>query len=374
MSPSRSQQTSGSPRSNSQQSKSNGERLQKILALAGFGSRRDCETLITEGRVEVDGKIVSELGTKVDSSRQKIAVDGERIKIAKKEYFLINKPTGVLSTNWDPSGRTRVIDLIPTGQRVFTVGRLDKSSEGLIIVTNDGAVAQRLTHPRYGVEKVYEVVVSGHPSREVLRQLMTGVRLSEGWAKAKRVRSRRKLKHTTVLEIVLNEGKNREIRRLMAKLEHKVIRLKRIAIGRIRLGDMQPGECRALTRDEIKEIRRVSAPKAAPTSSRRDPKAAAKSSDSPGRRTTRSSKTSSSSGRSSKTAASTRSARATPTGKGGRSSSPKKRAATKNGPATRKSAAAKGSGLPKKKSVGGSRSKPTKKRSQSSNRRRSSRS
>ena len=152
--------------------------------MAGLGSRRDCETLITEGRVEVDGKTVSELGTKVDSSLQKIAVDGERIKIAKKEYFLINKPTGVLSTNWDPSGRTRVIDLIPTGQRVFTVGRLDKSSEGLIIVTNDGAVAQRLTHPRYGVEKVYEVVVSGHPSREVLRQLTTGVRLSEGWAQA----------------------------------------------------------------------------------------------------------------------------------------------------------------------------------------------
>ena len=165
MSPSRSQQTSRSPRSNSQRAKSTGERLQKILALAGLGSRRDCETLITEGRVEVDGKTVSELGTKVDSSLQKIAVDGERIKIAKKEYFLINKPTGVLSTNWDPSGRTRVIDLIPTGQRVFTVGRLDKSSEGLIIVTNDGAVAQRLTHPRYGVEKVYEVVVSGHASR-----------------------------------------------------------------------------------------------------------------------------------------------------------------------------------------------------------------
>ncbi|MEC8344726.1 MAG: pseudouridine synthase [Planctomycetota bacterium] len=375
MSPSRSQQTSRSPRSNSQQAKSTGERLQKILALAGFGSRRDCETLITEGRVEVDGKTVSELGTKVDSSRQKIAVDGERIKIAKKEYFLINKPTGVLSTNWDPSGRTRVIDLIPTGQRVFTVGRLDKSSEGLIIVTNDGAVAQRLTHPRYGVEKVYEVVVSGHPSREVLRQLMTGVRLSEGWAKAKRVRSRRKLKHTTVLEIVLNEGKNREIRRLMAKLEHKVIRLKRIAIGRIRLGDMQPGECRALTRDEIKEIRRVSAPKAAATSSHRDPKAAAKSSDSPGRRTTRSSKTSSSTGQRSKTAASTRSGRATPTRKGGRSSSPtQKLAATKRGSAKRKSAAAKGAGLPKKKSVGGSRSKPAKTRAPSSNRRRSPRS
>jgi 23S rRNA pseudouridine2605 synthase len=233
------------------------ERLQKILAAAGFGSRRDCESLITDGRVEVDGKTVIELGTKVDASQQKIFVDGERIKIGRKEYFLVNKPTGVLSTNWDPSGRTRVIDLIPTGQRVFTVGRLDKESEGLMIVTNDGSLAQRLTHPRFGVEKIYEVVVAGHPSPDVLRQLTIGVRLSEGWARAKRVRSRRRLKQTTVLEIVLNEGKNREIRRLLAKLEHKVLRLKRIAIGRIRLGEMASGECRPLTRDEVKELRRA---------------------------------------------------------------------------------------------------------------------
>ena len=240
-------------------SKSNStpERLQKILAAAGFGSRRDCESLITEGRVEVDGKTILELGTKVDANQQKIFVDGERIKIARKEYFLVNKPVGVLSTNWDPSGRTRVIYLIPTGQRVFTVGRLDMASEGMMIVTNDGSLAQRLTHPRFGVEKIYEVVVAGHPTAEVLRQLTSGVRLAEGWARAKRVRSRRRLKQTTVLEIVLSEGKNREIRRLLAKLEHKVIRLKRIAIGRIRLGEMASGECRPLTRDEIKELRRV---------------------------------------------------------------------------------------------------------------------
>lgn len=248
---------SASRPSKSKSSNSTPERLQKILAAAGFGSRRDCESLITEGRVEVDGKTILELGTKVDANQQKIFVDGERIKIARKEYFLVNKPVGVLSTNWDPSGRTRVIDLIPTGQRVFTVGRLDKASEGMMIVTNDGELAQRLTHPRFGVEKIYEVVVAGHPTADILRQLTTGVRLAEGWVRAKRVRSRRRLKQTTVLEIVLSEGKNREIRRLMAKLEHKVIRLKRIAIGRIRLGEMATGECRPLTRDEIKELRRV---------------------------------------------------------------------------------------------------------------------
>ena len=235
----------------------NQERLQKVLAAAGFGSRRDCESLIIEGRVEVDGVVVDELGSKVDRNSQKIFVDGERIKVAKREYYLINKPTGVISTNWDPSGRMRVIDLIPTGQRVFTVGRLDKSSEGLMIVTNDGELAQRLTHPSFGVEKIYEVTVAGHPSREELQQLLDGVRLADGWAKAKRIRVRRKIKNTAVLEMILDEGRNREIRRLLARIGHKVIRLKRVALGTLRLGEMAPGDCRSLSRDEVRELRRL---------------------------------------------------------------------------------------------------------------------
>src|SRR5688572_17625264 len=129
------------------------ERLQKVLAAAGVGSRRDCEELIQQGRVEVDHQVITELGTKVDPLRQEIRVDGTVLKQPKRAYYVLNKPIGVVSTNFDPSGRARIIDLLPNDERLFPVGRLDRSSEGLIVATNDGAFANRLTHPRYGVEK-----------------------------------------------------------------------------------------------------------------------------------------------------------------------------------------------------------------------------
>jgi 23S rRNA pseudouridine2605 synthase len=145
------------------------ERLQKILAAAGFGSRRHCEELILTGRVDVDGRVVTQLGAKANAERQEIRVDGVALPRHKLQYFMVNKPTGVVSTHHDPSGRPRVIDLLPPGgARLFTVGRLDMSSEGLILATNDGELANRLAHPRYGVEKTYHVEVAGNLEHEQL--------------------------------------------------------------------------------------------------------------------------------------------------------------------------------------------------------------
>lgn len=231
------------------------ERLQKVLAAAGIASRRECEELITTGRVQVDDKIVTELGTKVDPESQHILVDGERIRVLRKAYYAVYKPKGVVCTNNDPDGRVRVIDLLPdTKERLFTVGRLDRTSEGLILVTNDGDLAQRLTHPRYGVEKVYRVLVAGEPSLDVLKQLREGVRLAEGLAKVKSAKIKSKQKQSTWLEITLTEGMNREIRRVLAKVGHKVLNLRRVSVGPIRLATMEPGMFRRLEGQEVRDL------------------------------------------------------------------------------------------------------------------------
>ncbi len=230
-------------------------RLQKVLAAAGIASRRECEQLILEGRVEVDGEAVTELGVRVDTDRQEIRVDGDLLKPSGQVYFIVNKPEGVVSTNRDPDGRLRVIDLVPNDTRLFTVGRLDKSSEGLMLVTNDGELANRLAHPRYGVEKIYRVTVSGHPDAAALAQLRKGVHLAEGVVRVKRLTVKVKKKTTAILEMVLTEGRNREIRRMAAAIGHKVLQLKRIALGPLRLGEMPPGSYRPLTPDELKRLR-----------------------------------------------------------------------------------------------------------------------
>jgi 23S rRNA pseudouridine2605 synthase len=231
------------------------QRLQRAMAAAGFGSRRECETLITEGRVEVDGTIVNKLGTKVDPFAQKIFVDGQKLSMPRHKYFVLNKPPGVVSTSKDPSGRLRVIDLIKTEQRVYNVGRLDQSSEGLILVTNDGDLANQLTHPRFGIEKTYLVQVQGTPTAEKLKSLVAGVYLAEGKARVSNIKFKRRSKDTSWLEIVLDEGRNREIRRLLARVGHKVLRLRRIAIGPLRLGDLPVGAHRELTPMELKSLR-----------------------------------------------------------------------------------------------------------------------
>ncbi|NOZ40980.1 MAG: rRNA pseudouridine synthase [Planctomycetes bacterium] len=232
-----------------------GERLQKVLAAAGVASRREAEQLILEGRVEVDGQTVTELGTRVDRQRQHIQVDGEPLAKPKLAYFAVNKPEGVVCTANDPAGRTLVTDLLPPEVgRVFNVGRLDIASEGLILVTNDGALANQLTHPRHGVEKTYEVQVAGHLDAEVLAQLRKGVHLAEGFVRVVHVRVKSRRKNGTILEMVLDEGRNREIRRLLAKVGHRVQRLTRIAVGPIRLGEMPKGASRRLTPEEVRKL------------------------------------------------------------------------------------------------------------------------
>ncbi len=236
------------------------ERLQKVLAHAGVGSRRACEELILQGRVTVDNQVVRELGTRVDPQKSKVALDGQRIQPERMVYFAVSKPKGYVSTNNDPSGRPRVVDLLPEiPQRVYTVGRLDEMSMGLILLTNDGELANKLAHPKFGVEKLYRAVVAGTPDRDVLNKLTEGVWLAEGKVKARRVRVVGKKGQATVLEMVLAEGKNREVRRMLAKLGHKVMSLTRIAVGPITLKGLTPGQFRPLSRGEIDLLQKVAA-------------------------------------------------------------------------------------------------------------------
>ncbi len=230
------------------------ERLQKILAAAGAGSRRHCEELIQAGRVTVDGKLVTNLGAKADPRRQTIELDGTPLARPRRVYFAVHKPQGVVSSSRDPAGRPRVIDLVGYPERLFTVGRLDLSSEGLILVTNDGELANRLAHPRYGVEKTYQVQVAGVLDGDEVRHLRKGVHLADGFVRVASIRIKQRHKQSTLLEIVLAEGRNREIRRLLARRGHKVLRLKRVALGPLRLANLPPGAVRPLTREEVRKL------------------------------------------------------------------------------------------------------------------------
>ncbi|MDO4575668.1 MAG: pseudouridine synthase [Planctomycetia bacterium] len=236
-----------------------GERLQKVLAQAGFGSRRDCEELILAGRVTVDDKTVTELGTRV-LPEQEIRLDGEAVRKPKKKvYFVLNKPDNVICSNDDPSGRMRAIDLIrENAPGLFPVGRLDLHSEGLLLVTNDGELANRLTHPSYEVPKVYRVRVSGAPTRDEIAQLCRGVYLAEGKARADEVRIHHQYRDgTAVLEVTLREGRNREIRRILAKIGHNVLDLVRISVGPVKLGRLPVGMYRPLSTMELRDLKKL---------------------------------------------------------------------------------------------------------------------
>jgi len=237
------------------------DRLNKFLAHSGFGSRRHCEDLILAGRVSINGAAVRELGTRVGPD-DAVFVDEQPVHVEKNVYWVVNKPRGYLCTNRDPAGRPLVIDLVPqVKQRVYTVGRLDEASEGLLLLTNDGDLANRLMHPRYGVTKTYLVQVAGRPTREDLAKLTKGVWLSDGHVRAKSVRPVKKQGDSTFLQIVLSEGKNREIRRMLARLDHKVLRLKRVALGGVALGKLAVARSRPLTTLELKWLRRASEPR-----------------------------------------------------------------------------------------------------------------
>jgi 23S rRNA pseudouridine2605 synthase len=229
-------------------------RLQRLLASAGFGSRRQCEELIEAGRVDVDGQVVTQLGTTVQPGSQKIRVDGVPLKKQRLVYFAVNKPVGFVTTNRDPEGRPRVVDLVPPDERVFPVGRLDRSSEGLLLLTNDGELAQKLTHPKYGVRKVYRVTVAGKVDSEAMRKMQQGVHIAEGFVKVDGARVLKARNRATEMEIVLREGKNREIRRILARLGHKVQQLRRIAVGPLRLGDLPTGAYRVVTSLEVEKL------------------------------------------------------------------------------------------------------------------------
>ncbi len=231
------------------------ERLHKLLAHAGIASRRACERLILEGRVKVDGRTVKELGLRVDPRRQKILFDDEPVRFERRVAFALYKPKGILCTNADELGRMKVKDLMPVvSLRVYPVGRLDKESEGLILVTNDGALALRVTHPRYGVTKIYEAWVKGLVTEDEVKKMRKGVHLSEGLAVLEAVQVISRHPEQSRVRMVLKEGRRREIRRILAKVGHPVRRLVRTAIGPVRLGDLGPGRYRELTREEIAEL------------------------------------------------------------------------------------------------------------------------
>ena len=247
-------------------------RLQKVLAAAGYGSRRHCEELITAGRVQIDRQVVTQLGTKVDPENQEVRVDGDVIERPTLRYYVLNKPPGVLSTNSDPDGRVRVLDLIGDANHLFTIGRLDRSSQGLIIVTNDGELANKIAHPSYQVNKIYTVRVAGNIQREQLAEIRQGVYLSDGKANVESIGVKKRHKQTTELEMILAEGKNREIRRVLARVGHKVLQLKRIAIGPVRLGELPEGAYRELTIAEVKALKRLTAEKTKPGTRRKSVK------------------------------------------------------------------------------------------------------
>ena len=233
-----------------------GVRLQKILAAAGLGSRRHCEDLIAEGRVEVDGEIVTRFGARVDPARQIVRVDGRRIP-ARQDlvYLALNKPPGVLSTMSDPRGRRTLADFVgDRPERLFHVGRLDYDTEGLLLLTNDGELAHRLAHPRYGILKTYLADVPGPLPRDLGRRLSTGIVLDDGVVSVDRFRVVEQAGGRALVEVTLHEGRKHIVRRLLAEAGHPVRRLVRTSVGPVRLGALRPGTVRALTTAEIGEL------------------------------------------------------------------------------------------------------------------------
>ena len=233
-------------------------RINKYLRDCRLGSRRKCEALIEQGRVTVNGKVVMDLGTMVDPAADEVCVEGQSVSpVRESTYIAAYKPRGVIVTASDPHGRKTVFEGVaglPDG--LFSVGRLDMDSEGLLLLTNDGKLGFRLSHPRYEIERVYRVWVRGGDAGECARDLRKGVMLEEGEMRPRRVRVVGRRVDSAVLEITLAEGKKREIRRMVSACGFEVDRLKRIRFGPVGLGDLKPGRWRRMTRDEVRGLRR----------------------------------------------------------------------------------------------------------------------
>lgn len=233
------------------------ERLQKVIAQAGIASRRKAEELITEGKVKINGKMVTQLGVKVSTS-DKVEVEGIQIEREVPVYFMLYKPRGVISSVSDEKGRKVVTDLFPRiMERIYPVGRLDYDTSGILLMTNDGEFANLLMHPRSGIEKVYVAKVKGIPSKENLKRLEKGIKLEDGKTSPARVKmlSLDKEKQTAIIEMIIHEGKNRQIRRMFETIGHLVLKLKRERYGTLTLDGLKAGEARELTPHEIKQIR-----------------------------------------------------------------------------------------------------------------------
>lgn len=231
---------------------SEAERIQKVLAAAGVASRRKVEEMVADGRVTVNG-LPARLGQRVDPERDAVEVDGNPVGLrADLVYYLLNKPPGVVTTASDPQGRPTAIDMVPEKPRVFPVGRLDADSEGLLLLTNDGGLTHRLTHPSFGVEKEYLAHVKGRPSRGALRRLREGVELEDGAAQAVAVSS----PEPSVVRVVVHEGRNRLVRRMCDAIGHPVIRLVRTRIGPLADRKLPPGIWRELSQSEVRELER----------------------------------------------------------------------------------------------------------------------
>jgi 23S rRNA pseudouridine2605 synthase len=231
-----------------------GERLQKVLARAGLGSRRVCEDLIADGRVTVNGE-VAQLGRRVDIGHDAVALDGVPVVVRDDlVYYLLNKPTGYVSTASDPEGRATVVDLVPDTPRVYPVGRLDYDTEGLLLLTNDGDLTHLLTHPRFGVVKTYLAEIEGEPTPATVRALREGVELDDGVTAPARVTVVQRRGTSSAVELGIHEGRNRQVRRMCDAVGHPVVRLVRTRIGPLRDGSLKPGTWRALAPGEVRRL------------------------------------------------------------------------------------------------------------------------
>ncbi|HEY8669140.1 MAG TPA: pseudouridine synthase [Tepidisphaeraceae bacterium] len=244
------------------------ERIQKILGNAGVASRRNVEEMVLRGRIAVNGKVVRELPVLIDPNVDRVSVDDEPVRLKSREtrerfYIMMNKPKGVYSTNVAQGEQTRAIDLLPAGlpARVYPVGQLDAESKGLLLLTNDGELTNRLTHPRYGVPKVYRAVVDGFVTEELVKQLENGMwvgdaKTSKGVKSGRsHIRVMKRTREKSILEISMREGRNPQIRRMLAKLGHKVRDLTRVRMGPLTLDKLAPGQFRPLTPREVRELR-----------------------------------------------------------------------------------------------------------------------
>jgi 23S rRNA pseudouridine2605 synthase len=233
------------------------QRIQKVLAHAGVASRRAVEEMIDAGRIKVNGKR-ARLGQRIDADKDEVEVDGSRVPLQQElRYYLLNKPVGVVTTADDPEGRETVLDLIESDERVWPVGRLDIETEGALLLTNDGELTHRLTHPSFEVPKVYVAEVRGAVGYKAIRALLSGVELDDGPARAKEARIVEQARGDTLIELVLTEGRNREVRRMLDTLGFTVVGLVRVAIGPLRLGRLKAGTYRKLGQAEIMALYRA---------------------------------------------------------------------------------------------------------------------